>query len=44
MSKYNTRLVFFDGFAGPGGYENGEIGPPVMALKALLEHPDLGGR
>lgn len=38
MCKDNTRLVFFDGFAGPGIYENGEIGSPVIAVKALVEH------
>lgn len=38
MSRFNERLVFFDGFAGPGVYENGEIGSPIIALKALIEH------
>jgi three-Cys-motif partner protein len=33
-----ARIV--DGFAGPGIYENGEIGSPLIALQALLTHPD----
>jgi len=39
MSKWNSRLIFFDGFAGPGIYEGGEIGSPLIALKVLIEHP-----
>jgi len=39
MSRWNGRLIFFDGFAGPGIYKNGEIGSPLIALKVLIEHP-----
>lgn len=38
LGKYNGRIVFFDGFAGPGIYEDGELGSPALALKVLLEH------
>jgi three-Cys-motif partner protein len=38
MSKYNGRLVYVDGFAGPGVYEDGEPGSPIIALKAFLDH------
>lgn len=38
MSKWNSRLVFFDGFAGPGIYKNGEPGSPLIALQVLIEH------
>jgi three-Cys-motif partner protein len=38
MSKYNRRLVYVDGFAGPGVYEDGEPGSPIIALKAYLDH------
>lgn len=38
MSKFNKRLVMFDGFAGPGVYEHGEPGSPVIALRTLAEH------
>ena len=32
------RAMFVDAFAGPGEYENGEFGSPVIALKALAQH------
>ncbi len=32
------RIIFIDGFAGPGEYATGEDGSPVIALKALAEH------
>jgi three-Cys-motif partner protein len=32
------RLLLVDGFAGPGRYETGEEGSPLIMLKALLEH------
>lgn len=39
MAKTNGRIHFLDGFAGPGRYSGGEIGSPLIALKALLSHP-----
>lgn len=39
MSRYNGRIVFIDGFAGPGQYSGGEDGSPLIALRTLLEHP-----
>jgi three-Cys-motif partner protein len=38
MSKYNRRLVYVDGFAGPGVYKGGEPGSPIVALRAFLDH------
>lgn len=38
MGRYNGRIVFIDGFAGPGTYEGGEDGSPIIALKAYKEH------
>jgi three-Cys-motif partner protein len=38
LGTWSGRILFIDGFAGPGEYENGEEGSPVIALKALLEH------
>ncbi len=32
------KLVYLDGFAGPGLYEGGEIGSPVIAIEAALQH------
>jgi len=36
----STRIV--DGFAGPGEYEGGQIGSPLIVLQTLLDHPDKG--
>jgi three-Cys-motif partner protein len=35
------RIVFLDGFAGPGIYSKGEEGSPIIALRTLLKHPRL---
>jgi three-Cys-motif partner protein len=32
------KVAYLDGFAGPGQYEGGEDGSPVIALKAALAH------
>lgn len=34
------RARIVDGFAGPGEYEDGKIGSPLIALQTLLTHPD----
>lgn len=46
MSRYlhnlgakEQSLLFVDGFAGPGVYENDQDGSPILALKAILNHP-----
>jgi|SRR5579863_3896576 len=33
------RLLFIDGFAGPGRYSKGEEGSPLVALKAVIDRP-----
>lgn len=38
MSQHNPRLVYLDGFAGPGTYSGDEYGSPLVAIKALIEH------
>jgi len=38
MSQRNHRLVYVDGFAGPGVYAGGEPGSPIIALQAFLQH------
>jgi three-Cys-motif partner protein len=38
MSKNNGRLVYIDGFAGPGVYAGGAPGSPIIALNSFLEH------
>ena len=38
MGTWNGRILFIDGFAGPGEYEGGERGSPLIALNALENH------
>ncbi len=38
MSKWNHRLIYFDGFAGPGRHSGGEDGSPVVSLKVATKH------
>ena len=38
LNKFNRRVVFIDGFAGPGTYANGEPGSPIIALTTFLDH------
>lgn len=37
-SPHGKRLVYIDGFAGPGVYAGGEPGSPIIALRAFLDH------
>lgn len=39
LARHNERILFIDGFAGPGQYIDGEDGSPVISLKSLIEHP-----
>ena len=38
MSRWNGRIVFLDGFAGRGRYNDGSEGSPLIALRHLLDH------
>jgi three-Cys-motif partner protein len=38
LGKYNNRIVYIDGFAGPGEYADGEPGSPIIALQAASAH------
>ncbi|MGE0441237.1 MAG: three-Cys-motif partner protein TcmP [Polyangiaceae bacterium] len=38
LGMTQDRIVFIDGFAGPGEYERGEPGSPLIALRTLKEH------
>lgn len=38
MGRRNGRILFIDGFAGPGEYDRGEIGSPLIALNAFKNH------
>ena len=34
----NLRVIFLDGFSGPGRYSGGEPGSPLIALETLINH------
>lgn len=34
LGRYNGKVVFIDGFAGPGVYTDGEIGSPLIAMRS----------
>ena len=38
LSRWNGRLLFVDGFAGPGEYIGGERGSPLVALDCVRRH------
>lgn len=37
MSRWNGHVLYIDGFAGPGVYERGEVGSPIIALQSAME-------
>lgn len=38
LSRFHGRVVYLDGFAGPGLYSKGEEGSPTVAIKTANEH------
>lgn len=38
ITRFNPRVLYIDGFAGPGLYSKGEVGSPIIAIKAVIEH------
>ncbi len=38
LGTYNSRIVYIDGFSGPGRYKNGEPGSPTIALDVAVNH------
>ena len=38
IQGHQERVIFLDGFAGPGIYDGGEPGSPLIALEALIDH------
>lgn len=38
MGRTNSRIIYLDGFCGPGRYKGGEEGSPMLALKIAQEH------
>ena len=38
LGTYHNRIVYIDGFSGPGRYKNGELGSPMIAIDVALNH------
>lgn len=38
VGSRNSKILIVDGFAGPGSYEDGEDGSPVIAMRTLVNH------
>jgi three-Cys-motif partner protein len=38
LGKHHGRITYIDGFAGPGEYEDGEAGSPIIAIEAAKAH------
>lgn len=38
MATQSPKIVYIDGFAGPGSYTGGEEGSPIIALRTIVEH------
>ncbi len=38
LSSWSGRVVYIDGFAGPGRYNGGEDGSPIIAIRTVVEH------
>ncbi len=38
LASVHRRLLYVDGFAGPGEYKGGEDGSPIIALKVARDH------
>jgi three-Cys-motif partner protein len=42
LGRYNQRINYIDGFAGPGEYLGGEHGSPLLAIEAARHHVERG--
>ena len=38
LGRSSGKLQIIDGFSGPGEYQGGELGSPLLALKSIAEH------
>ena len=38
MSRYNSKILYVDGFSGPGEYKGGEPGSPIIAIEIAQNH------
>ena len=42
LGRWNRRLLYIDGFAGPGEHAGGEPGSPIIALDCIKRQRDAG--
>jgi len=40
LGSKNQRIMYLDGFCGPGRYAEGELGSPLIALHTAMSHKD----
>ena len=38
LCRFSDRIIYIDGFAGPGKYEDGEVGSPLIVLDIVNSH------
>jgi three-Cys-motif partner protein len=38
LGTWQGRILFVDGFSGPGEYQGGEDGSPIIAMRRFIEH------
>jgi three-Cys-motif partner protein len=38
LGRWGRKIVFIDGFSGPGEYTDGESGSPIIALETAIDH------
>lgn len=38
LNTYHSRIVYIDGFSGPGRYKGGETGSPIIAVEVAANH------
>jgi len=38
ISRFHGRVIFIDGFAGPGEYIGGKEGSPIIVVKSIINH------
>jgi len=44
LGSSNKKIIYLDGFAGPGEYDDGEDGSPIIAQKIAKDHKLNGHR
>jgi three-Cys-motif partner protein len=44
VSSFSGRVLYIDGFAGRGRYDDGSEGSPQLAMRTLINHPILAQR